>query len=55
MRVAERLRSVVPAGQTVSVGVATWDGAEEEAALLKRADSALYQAKEAGRDRTIAA
>ena len=39
---------------TCSVGVATWDDETPEA-LLRRADEALYAAKEAGRDRVIAA
>ena len=48
-----RLRAVVPAGQTCSVGVATWDGYEDGKTLLKRADAALYEAKAAGRDRIV--
>ena len=39
-------------GQTCSAGVAFWDGAEEPAELLARADAALYEAKVGGRDRT---
>ena len=35
---------------TVSVGWATWDGDESAAALVKRADVALYVAKDAGRN-----
>jgi diguanylate cyclase len=35
---------------TVSVGVAVWEG-ESLDRLLSRADAALYEAKEAGRDR----
>jgi PleD family two-component response regulator len=36
------------------VGVATWSG-ETPDLLLRRADEALYAAKDAGRDRVIAA
>jgi diguanylate cyclase (GGDEF)-like protein len=39
---------------TVSIGVAVWDG-ESLDALLSRADAALYEAKEAGRDRVALA
>ena len=58
-RVAEKLREEVaaapgPVPVTCSVGVATWDG-ETPDELLRRADEALYAAKEAGRDRVIAA
>lgn len=52
--VADRLRAVVPGSQTASVGTATWDGVETLEALIARADAALYQAKAAGRDRTVA-
>ncbi|HEY8090245.1 MAG TPA: diguanylate cyclase [Polyangiaceae bacterium] len=41
--------------QTVSIGVATWDGTESAEALLHRADLALYEAKNLGRDRVVAA
>jgi diguanylate cyclase (GGDEF)-like protein len=49
----DRLRSVVPDGQTVSIGVARWDGRETPAELLQRADLALYDAKAGGRDRLV--
>jgi diguanylate cyclase (GGDEF)-like protein len=37
--------------QTVSIGVATWDAVESPEAFQRRADVAMYQAKEQGRDR----
>jgi diguanylate cyclase (GGDEF)-like protein len=49
----KRLRVVMPEGQTVSAGVASWDGTESADELVGRADSALYEAKRAGRDRLI--
>jgi diguanylate cyclase (GGDEF)-like protein/PAS domain S-box-containing protein len=49
----ERLRAATPDGQTVSVGVAAWDGFETPTALVARADAALYVAKESGRDRIV--
>jgi len=52
--VLERLRGVTPAGQTFSAGVAAWDGNETSEELIARADQALYQAKDAGRDRILA-
>jgi len=57
--VAEKLRADVatapaPVPVTVSIGVAGWDGEAPED-LLHRADEALYAAKEAGRDRVLAA
>jgi diguanylate cyclase (GGDEF)-like protein len=64
--VAERLREVVAAAQlvhagttitlSVSVGIAEWGGAREEPSrLLVRADGALYQAKQHGRDQVASA
>jgi PleD family two-component response regulator len=37
-------------GVTVSIGSATWDGQEDADAPVKRADTALYAAKNAGRN-----
>ena len=53
--VLDRLRAATPEGATVSAGVASWDGSEPLAALVARADAALYEAKRAGRDRLVAA
>jgi diguanylate cyclase (GGDEF)-like protein len=53
--VVERIRAATPAGQTVSAGIAQWDGSEDNEALVARADAALYAAKAAGRDRALAA
>jgi diguanylate cyclase (GGDEF)-like protein len=41
--------------QTVSIGVATWDGNEEPASLEQRADAALYEAKGGGRNQIAVA
>jgi diguanylate cyclase (GGDEF)-like protein/PAS domain S-box-containing protein len=43
--VAARLRRVVPHLAGAGVGIAVWDGAEDAAALLRRADHALYTDK----------
>jgi diguanylate cyclase (GGDEF)-like protein len=53
--VIERLRAATPAGQTCSVGLVRWDGRESTEAIGARADRALYAAKQAGRNLTIAA
>ncbi len=55
LEAVERLRTVVPGGQTCSIGVACWDGREDVQAIVGRADVALYDAKHAGRDRTVLA
>lgn len=55
MIVIERLREVTPYGQTVSAGIAQWNGYESADALIDRADLALYNAKRSGRNRATAA
>ena len=47
----ERLRAAVPAGETCSVGAVEWDATESAESLIRRADAALYAAKQRGRDR----
>jgi diguanylate cyclase (GGDEF)-like protein/PAS domain S-box-containing protein len=51
----ERLRAATPGEQTCSAGLACWDFAELAVDLVGRADSALYRAKAAGRDRLVQA
>lgn len=48
-----RMRAATPAPMTCSAGIAFWDGVENADALIARADTALYAAKDAGRDRTV--
>ena len=53
--VIETLRGCMSREETVSAGIAQWDGAESSLELIARADSALYEAKRSGRDRTVLA
>ena len=60
VQLAERLRDAVARGDfqgtrvTISIGVAHWQRGEGSAAVaVDRADRALYQAKDAGRNRVI--
>ena len=47
-------RSPMEVGEvTASFGVATLDAADDACALVRRADLALYTAKEEGRDRVV--
>jgi diguanylate cyclase (GGDEF)-like protein len=50
-QMVDRLRESLPEGQTCSAGVCVWDGEESAEALTARADTLLYAAKAAGRDR----
>jgi diguanylate cyclase (GGDEF)-like protein len=50
-----RLRKATPEEQTVSAGVAIWDAEETPEALVARADAALYEAKNAGRNQVMVA
>lgn len=44
--IVERLRSVMPEGHTFSSGIATWDGFEDDEALMRRADEGVYASKQ---------
>jgi diguanylate cyclase (GGDEF)-like protein len=55
VEILARLRAATPLDQMFSAGVAMWDGTETSAELIIRADSALYQAKADGRNRTTIA
>ena len=50
--VVERLRSVMPLGQTCSAGIALRSQGESLEHVVSRADQALYRAKTGGRDRS---
>ncbi len=49
----ERLRTLVPAGQTCSAGIALYQPHHTAEDLLASADQALYQAKAQGRDQAV--
>jgi diguanylate cyclase (GGDEF)-like protein len=46
-----RLRTAMPRGQTFSAGIAKLEAEDSASQLIARADAALYQAKDSGRDR----
>jgi diguanylate cyclase (GGDEF)-like protein len=50
--VVERVRQATP-GITCSAGLVSWNGREDEAALMGRVDATLYRAKRGGRDRLV--
>lgn len=52
--VADRLLSVVPSGQTASIGLTEAGPFDTARTLIGRADSALYAAKDLGRNRVVA-
>lgn len=54
-RVAEGLLGGLPAGASCTAGVAEWDRLEDAAALVERADAALYVGKHAGGGRVVPA
>jgi diguanylate cyclase (GGDEF)-like protein/PAS domain S-box-containing protein len=51
--IVERLRAATPDQQTCSAGLAVWRAGESVDDLVGRADKALYEAKENGRDRLV--
>jgi diguanylate cyclase (GGDEF)-like protein len=54
-QIAERLRQSTPCGGTASIGLAEWNGREDAVSVTRRADTALYEAKRAGRNRVAIA
>lgn len=63
-QVAERIRQAIAGqhlashqgdyGMTISIGISSYQTGDELNSLLRRADAALYQAKEGGRNRVVA-
>ena len=51
----DRVRRATPAGCSASAGGAEWNGVETAVELVSRADSSLYEAKNAGRECTVVA
>jgi diguanylate cyclase (GGDEF)-like protein len=55
VEIVDRLRRITPLGESFSAGVALWDGTETSDQVVARADHALYQAKQAGRNQVLPA
>jgi diguanylate cyclase (GGDEF)-like protein len=55
VEIIDRLRVATPLAQTFSAGVALWHGDETSDQTVARADRALYQAKQAGRNQVLPA
>ena len=55
MKIRDRRTQDVVLTITISGGVAAWRPGDDAAALVQRADAALYQSKKAGRDRVTRA
>jgi diguanylate cyclase (GGDEF)-like protein len=53
LTVIERIREATPGDETLSAGVAFWNGSESADDLLGRADVALYEAKARGRNQAV--
>lgn len=51
--IVDRLRERTPSDLSFSAGIATWNGDESITDLVRRADEALYSAKNTGRARTV--
>lgn len=51
--IVDRLRRSGPTDSTCSAGIAWWQPGESPAALVSRADAALYKAKAQGRDQVV--
>lgn len=49
--IVSRIRDATDHGLSLSAGVASWDGEESAERVMRRADAALYWAKDLGRDR----
>lgn len=49
-RILQMVRASVPSGQTCSIGFTPWEAPESLLDAVARADTALYQAKDRGRD-----